>query len=80
MPIDRRMFLSTTMVAASIGAIASGGSVAAQDYSDYTKDPRPDVAEGSWTAGGPDGPVFPENQWSLVRRLTRSASFSRFGG
>ena len=50
--MDRRTFLATT--------IASAGTLplAAQNYSDYTQDPRPDVAEGTWTAGGMDGPVF----------------------
>jgi hypothetical protein len=50
--MDRRTFLVTT--------IGSAGTLplAAQNYSDYTKDPRPDVAEGTWTAGGSDGPVF----------------------
>ncbi len=50
--MNRRTFFTT----------AAAGSAAlplvAQNYSDYTKDPRPDVAEGSWTAGAPDGPVF----------------------
>lgn len=30
----------------------------AQNYSDYSKDPRPDVAEGTFTAGSAPGPVF----------------------
>src|SRR5688572_4304027 len=50
--MDRRTFLLTTI--GSAGALP----LAAQNYSDYTKDPRPDVAEGAWTAGGMDGPVF----------------------
>lgn len=32
--------------------------VVAQNYSDYSKDPRPDVPEGAWTAGGITGEVF----------------------
>ncbi len=32
--------------------------LAAQNYSDYTKDPRPDVPEGTWTVGGIEGEVF----------------------
>jgi acid phosphatase type 7 len=50
--MNRRTFLVTT-----VGS-AAALPVAAQNYSDYTKDPRPDVAEGTWTAGGMDGPVF----------------------
>ena len=53
--MDRRAFLTTSALAG--GALPVSLAVA-QDYSDYSKDPRPDVAEGSWTAGGPDGPVF----------------------
>jgi hypothetical protein len=51
--MNRRSFLATT-------AIGSAGALrlAAQNYSDYTKDPRPDVAEGTCTAGSVDGPVF----------------------
>lgn len=49
--MKRRTFFTT---AAAAGALP----VVAQNYSDYTKDPRPDVPEGTWTAGGPDGPVF----------------------
>ncbi|MEZ5326935.1 MAG: metallophosphoesterase family protein [Verrucomicrobiales bacterium] len=51
--MNRRTFLATAALGSS-GALP----VAAQDYSDYTKDPRPDVPEGTWTAGGMDGPVF----------------------
>jgi acid phosphatase type 7 len=50
--MNRRTFLATTI--GSAGALP----LAAQNYSDYTKDPRPDVPEGTWTAGGMDGPVF----------------------
>ncbi|MCA9038421.1 MAG: metallophosphoesterase [Planctomycetaceae bacterium] len=58
MSVDRRRFLSNSILATSAGALVGKRSVTAQDYSDYSKDPRPDVAEGAWTAGGPDGPVF----------------------
>ena len=50
--MNRRTFLTTTIGSAGVLPLA------AQNYSDYTKDPRPDVAEGTWTAGGMDGPVF----------------------
>lgn len=53
--MDRRRFLSAS---ATVGGSLSASLVVAQDYSDYSKDPRPDVADGAWTAGGPDGPVF----------------------
>lgn len=53
--MDRRTFL-TASVAAS-GAY-SASDILAQDYSDYTKDPRPDVPEGTWTEGGVEGEVF----------------------
>lgn len=58
MTVDRRSFLSKTAVAASTGAFLAARPTAAQDYSDYSKDPRPDVADGAWTVGGPDGPLF----------------------
>ncbi len=48
--MNRRTFLTT----ATLGALP----VAAQNYSDYSKDPRPDVAEGTYTAGSEPGPVF----------------------
>jgi hypothetical protein len=50
--MNRRAFLTT--------ALGSAGTLPllAQNYSDYTKDPRPDVAEGTYTAGSPDGPVY----------------------
>ena len=44
--MNRRTFLATAAVG-SAGALP----LAAQNYSDYTKDPRPDVPEGTWTAG-----------------------------
>ena len=50
--MNRRTFLATALGTA--GALP----LAAQNYSDYTIDPRPDVPEGTWTAGGMDGPVF----------------------
>jgi hypothetical protein len=50
--MNRRTFLAT----AALGS--AGLPLAAQNYSDYTKDPRPDVAEGTWTAGSAPGPVF----------------------
>ena len=50
--MNRRTFLATALGTA--GALP----LAAQNYSDYTKDPRPDVPEGTWTAGGMNGPVF----------------------
>ena len=49
--MNRRTFLATAAAGSALPLVA-------QNYSDYTKDPRPDVAEGSWTAGAPDGPVF----------------------
>jgi hypothetical protein len=50
--MNRRTFLAAT----ALGSAAI--QLRAQNYSDYTRDPRPDVPEGTWTAGGPDGPVF----------------------
>src|SRR6185503_1497237 len=50
--MNRRTFLAT----AAVGS--AGLPLAAQNYSDYTKDPRPDVAEGTYTAGSAPGPVF----------------------
>jgi len=49
--MNRRKFLATAAAGSALPLVA-------QNYSDYSKDPRPDVAEGSWTAGAPDGPVF----------------------
>lgn len=51
--MDRRTFIATTTA-------ALGGSLpaAAQNYSDYSQDPRPDVPEGTCTAGSLDGPIF----------------------
>lgn len=50
--MNRRAFLATT--AGCAGTLP----LFAQNYSDYTKDPRPDVSEGTYTAGSPHGPVF----------------------
>lgn len=52
--MNRRTFLAAAAALGSTGALP----LASQNYSDYTKDPRPDVAEGTWTAGGTDGPIF----------------------
>ena len=51
--MNRRTFLATI-------ALGSAGALplAAENYSDYSKDPRPDVAEGTFTAGSAPGPVF----------------------
>ena len=49
--MNRRRFLTTAAVGSALPLVA-------QNYSDYTKDPRPEVAEGTWTAGAMDGPVF----------------------
>jgi hypothetical protein len=53
--MDRRAFFTTSALASGVLPVSLA---VAQDYSDYSKDPRPDVADGAWTAGGPDGPVF----------------------
>lgn len=50
--MNRRSFLATALGAT--GALP----FVPQNYSDYTKDPRPDVAEGTYTAGAAPGPVF----------------------
>jgi predicted phosphodiesterase len=50
--VNRRKFLATA--AASAGSI----SLLGQNYSDYSRDPRPDVAEGTFTAGSDSGPIF----------------------
>lgn len=65
--MDRRKFLAASTAAASLPMYRSG-NVNAQDeaeirtnrpdYSDYSKDPRPDVPEGTCTAGAKNGPVF----------------------
>ncbi len=52
--MDRRQFIAATPVLLGAGATAAS----AQDYSDYSKDPRPDVPEGTCTAGSLDGDVF----------------------
>jgi hypothetical protein len=49
--MNRRKFLTAL---GSTGALP----LVAQNYSDYSKDPRPDVAEGTYTAGSATGPVF----------------------
>jgi len=49
--MNRRTFLATAAAGAASPLIA-------QNYSDYTKDPRPDVAEGTLTAGSASGPLF----------------------
>src|SRR5688572_20836201 len=49
--MNRRKFLATTAVVSALPLVA-------QNYSDYAKDPRPDVAEGTLTAGSAQGPVF----------------------
>lgn len=51
--MNRRSFFTTAALGCT-GAMP----LAAQNYSDYTKDPRPDVAEGTYTAGAAPGPVF----------------------
>lgn len=52
--MNRRKFLA----GAATAGIAGSLSGTAQNYSDYTKDPRPDVSEGTYTAGSPAGPLF----------------------
>ncbi|MEZ6093950.1 MAG: metallophosphoesterase [Pirellulaceae bacterium] len=54
--MDRRTFLASSALVAG-GRIAPA-CAALQDYSDYTQDPRPDVPEGTCTAGALDGPIF----------------------
>jgi hypothetical protein len=49
--MNRRKFLTTAAVGSALPLVA-------QNYSDYTKDPRPDVGEGTYTAGSAPGPVF----------------------
>lgn len=51
--MHRRSFLAT----AAVGS-ATIAPLDAQNYSDYSKDPRPDVAEGTFTAGSAAGPVL----------------------
>jgi predicted phosphodiesterase len=50
--MNRRKFLTTAAVGSATLPLV------AQNYSDYTKDPRPDVAEGTFTAGSAPGAVF----------------------
>ena len=52
--MNRRKFLATATLASSAGALP----LLAQNYSDYTRDPRPDVNEGTFTAGSSPGPIF----------------------
>lgn len=49
--MNRRTFLTTAAVGSALPLVA-------QNYSDYTRDPRPDVAAGALTAGSMDGAVF----------------------
>ncbi len=49
--MNRRSFLTTVAAGSALPLVA-------QNYSDYTKDPRPDVAEGTFTAGSEPGAVF----------------------
>src|SRR5262245_24000622 len=49
--MNRRAFLTAAAVGSALPLVA-------QNYSDYTKDPRPDVAEGTLTAGSASGAVF----------------------
>jgi predicted phosphodiesterase len=50
--MNRRQFLATAAVGSAVFPLS------AQNYSDYSKDPRPDVAEGTFTAGSAPGAVF----------------------
>ncbi len=50
--MNRRQFLATTATAGTALPLL------AQNYSDYSKDPRPDVPDGAWTVGGIEGDVF----------------------
>ena len=50
--MNRRTFLTTAAVS------SAGLPLVAQNYSDYSKDPRPDIAEGTYTAGSAPGPVL----------------------
>lgn len=49
--MDRRSFIAASVLGSTL-------PLTAQDYSDYSKDPRPDVKEGTCTAGSLEGPVF----------------------
>ena len=49
--MNRRTFLTTAAAGSALPLVA-------QTYSDYTKDPRLDVAEGTFTAGSAPGTVF----------------------
>src|SRR5687768_9001354 len=54
--MKRRAFLAKSAALGSV--LPLGLKAVAQNYSDYSKDPRPDVAEGTLTAGSADGPIF----------------------
>jgi hypothetical protein len=49
--MNRRTFIATTTMGAAL-------PLAGQNYSDYTRDPRPEVAEGTLTAGAAPGEIF----------------------
>ena len=49
--MNRRTFLGAAAVAPVL-------PVGVPNYSDYSRDPRPDVDEGTWTAGAAPGTVF----------------------
>lgn len=61
--MNRRKFLAT---AAFGPAGALPVSLQAQNYSDYTRDPRPDVPEGTFTAGSAPGTIFWNSHCVLV--------------
>ncbi|MEZ6136749.1 MAG: hypothetical protein R3C53_17780 [Pirellulaceae bacterium] len=65
--MDRREFLASSATASTAVWVAKRAEHFVQanaleserpDYSDYSQDPRPDVAEGICTAGAMDGPIF----------------------
>lgn len=77
--MDRRQFIASGPAAIGVGANAA----TAQDYSDYSKDPRPDVSEGTCTAGSLDGDVFAgppvvsgpaSNEATILQPLKRMAT------
>lgn len=55
----RRRIFFRRATAGSAGILAA--PLAGQNYSDYSKDPRPEVAEGTVTAGSEEGPIFAGN-------------------
>lgn len=76
--MNRRHFL-----AAATAGVSVSHPLAAQNYSDYSKDPRPDVPEGALTAGSLDGPIFAGSPMvagpasdaiSILQPLQRSAT------